>query len=610
MTLKLTQDSNSTGLRLAEEQSYKVPYATPVWEPQEPNSYSDFGGSITTTPRNPINADRQRKKGPTTDLEANAGWETDLTQENMQEKLQGFFFADLRRKNDVGLRRRPQRAGTAGENADFLIVDIDAATDEITVDSRVAVSAVVVAGGTGYTVGDVLTVTNASATITAQFTVVTAPAGVVGTVSLLRQGRAFVDTGVGAATTGGTGGSDCTLTVTYANGLTWQAGDLLFLSGNNDVANNGLKVVSSAANNVITTVEGLVTDASPASTARMTTVGHQFAAADLNVVVAGAYPTITSDAAFDFTTLELIPGEWIYVGGDAAGVQFANAANNGFARVRLVSATAITLDKTQGVMVSETLAAAQTVQLFFGRVLKNETGTNIRRRTYEAERTLGAPDDAAPTAIQAEYVLGCFPNECKFKIPESNKVTCELVYLGADVEQRTAAEGVKAGTRPDQDEASAFNTSSDFSRIKMAIHSLTDAAPEPMFAFVQDLNFGINNNGSVNKAVGVLGAFEVSAGTFEVSGDVKAYFSDVVATQAVRNNANITLDVHMVKENAGISIDLPLFSLGDGKPDVQQDQAILLPLNMAAATGALLDVNLNHTLLMVFWDYLPDAAAM
>lgn len=608
MTQKLTQDSNSTGLRLAEEQSYKVPYATPVWEPQEPNSYGDFGGAITTTPRNPITADRQRKKGPTTDLEAAAGWETDLTQENMQEKLQGFFFADLRRKNDVGVRRRPQRAGTAGENADFLIVDIDTTSDEITVDSRIAASAVVGAGGTGYTVGDVLTVTNANATITAQFTVVTAPAGVVGTVSLLRQGRAFADTGAGAATTGGTG-TGCTLTVTYANGLTWVAGDLLFLSGLDDAANNGLKVVSSVANNVITTVENLVTDASPAATARMTTVGHQFAGDDLNVGVSGSYPTITSDAAYNFTTLGLIPGEWIFVGGDTAGTSFATADNNGFARVRSVTATAITLDKTQATMVSESLSGGQTVRLFFGRVLKNETGTNIRRRSYEAERTLGAPDDAAPTAIQAEYVRGCLPNECKFKIPESGKVMCDLTYVGADVEQRTAAQGVKSGTRPDLVEAAAFNTSSDFARIKMAIHSLTDAAPDPMFAFVQDLNFGINNNVSVNKAVGVLGGFEATAGTFEVSGDVKAYFADVAATQAVRNNADVTLDVHMVKENAGISIDMPLFSLGDGKPDVQQDTAIILPLTSEAASGALIDPNLNHTLLMVFWDYLPDAAA-
>ena len=608
MTLKLTQDSNSTGLRVAEEQSYKVPYATPVWEPQEPNSYADFGGDITTTPRAPINADRQRKKGPTTDLEAAAGWESDLTQENMQQQLQGFFFADLRRKADVGLRRRPLRAGTAGENADFTIVDIDTTSDEITVDSRIAASAAVAAGGTGYSVGDVLTVTNANATITAQFTVATAPAGVVGTVTLLRQGRAFVDSGVGAATTGG-GGSGCTLTVTYANGLTWAAGDLLFISGLDDAANNGLKLVSSVANNVLTTVENLVTDASPASTARMTTVGHQFAADDLNVVVSAAYPTITSDATYNFTLLGLVPGEWIYVGGDTSLTKFAEAANNGFARVRSVTATAITLDKTQNTMVSETLSGSKTVRLFFGRVLKNETGTNIRRRTYEAERTLGAPDDAQPTQIQAEYVVGCFPNEFKLKIPESNKVTCDLMYLGADVVQRTAAEGVKAGTRPDIEEASAFNTSSDFKRTKMAVHSLTDAAPTPLFAFVLDLNFGINNNGTVNKAVGVLGGFEVTAGNFEVSGDMEVYFGDVGASQAVRNNANVTLDAHLVKENAGISIDMPLISLGDGKPNVAPGEAIKLPLNADAASGALIDPNLNHTLLMVFWDYLPDAAA-
>ncbi len=615
-------DSNSTGLRLAEEDSYKVLPATPYWEPREPNSYSDFGGSITTTPRNPINPSRQRKKGTTTDLEASAGWEEDVTLKNMQNVLQGFFFADLRRKNDVGVRQSPQGSGLYGENEDYLIVDIDTTADEITVDSRVAVSAAVVAGGTGYAVGDIVQVTDANATVNVQLVVTAAAAGVVTAVALSydsgtaitygNEGRTHTDTGVGAATTvvTGSGNADLTVTVTYGNGLVWLAGDLLFLSGNNDVGNDGLKVVSSVANNVITTVENLTTDAAPASAAKMTTVGHQFAADDLNIVNSGTYPTITSDAAFDFTTLGLTPGEWIFVGGDTAGTKFTTAANNGFARVRAVSATAVTLDKTSDTLVSESLSGGETVRLFFGRVLKNETGSLIKRRSYQAERTLGAPNDSYPAQVQAEYVRGCIPNEFSLTIGSADKVMASLSYLGADVEQRTAAQGVKSGTRPNVEEADAINTASDFSRIKMAIHSLTDAAPTALFAFVEELSVSINNNASRNLAVGTLGAFEVTAGTFEVGGDVTAYFADVAATQAVNNNSNVTMDIHMVKSNAGISVDLPLFTLGEGRPDVAQDEAIKLPLSTQAATAALLDTALDYTLLMMFWDYLPDAAAI
>ncbi|MEE8518137.1 MAG: phage tail tube protein [Dehalococcoidia bacterium] len=554
-----------------------------------------------------------------TDLDASGGFESDLTQINQQDVLQGFFFADLRRKSDVGDDRQPRRAGIAGQFEDFLVTDIDTTADTITVDSRVAVSAVVVAAGTGYADGDIVEVTDGNATVLARFLVTGETGGLVDTVALTftgftggLEGRTETDTGAGAATTAisGSGDNALTLTLTYTNGITWQAGDIVLSAGQNDAANEGILNVASVSDNVITMTENLTTDATPAATATLTTVGFLTATDDIDVDATLLFPALVA-SALDFTTMGLVEGEWIFIGGDAATSDFSNTVNNGFKRIRSIAAKRLEFDKSDNTMVDET-ASSIDVQLFFGRVLKNELAAAIIRRTYQLERQLGAPDVDLPAEIQAEYVEGAVPSEWELSVPSADKVLTNLSFIGADNSTIDGPTALKTGTRPALIEADAFNTSSDFSRIRMAIHTDGTEAPTPLFAFGQEFSITINNNVSPNKAVGTLGAFEVTAGTFQVGGSVTAYFASEAAIQSVRANANITLDMIMVKGAAGaksgLLIDLPLITMGDGRPNVEQDQPITLPLSMDAATAALIDPALDYTALMVFFDFLPNAA--
>ena len=501
-------DSNVTGLRYAEESSIKTLPGSPVWRPLEPNGYSDFGGQISTTARNPINPSRQRKKGVTSDLDASGGFSQDLTQTGLTRLFQGFFFADIREK------------------------------------------------------------------------LTTAPTN----------GSAITITGVTASTD----------TYAAASGLSgFLAGDLVLASGFAQSANNGLKQVASSTSGTVVVGDGLA-DETPPAAAKLQKVGFQFGTAEVDVDVSGSYPRLVrASGTKDLTTFGLIPGEWVFIGGDGAATKFSNANNNGFARVRAVAATYIELDKTSATMANET-GTGKTLRLFFGNVLKNEADPAlIKRRTYQLERTLGQDSNGT----MSEYLVGAVPNELSLQIRSADKVVADMQFLASDFEQRDGSVGVKSGTRPALVDAPAFNTSSDFSRIKM--HSVVDgnANPSALFAFMTELTVTINNEVSPNKAVGVLGAFDMTAGSFVGGGSVTAYFADIAAVQAVRNNADVTLDFAMVKNNAGMVWDIPLIALGNGRLSVQPNQAITLPLTLDAAVGSN-----DHTLLFNEFPYLPSAA--
>ena len=82
--------------------------------------------------------------------------------------------------------------------------------------TKEAVSAAVAAGGTGYTVSDQLLLVGGNGVdVVAVFNVDAESSGVVTAVSLVTAGSYHYEPSNPAATTGGTGGDDCTLTVTY-----------------------------------------------------------------------------------------------------------------------------------------------------------------------------------------------------------------------------------------------------------------------------------------------------------------------------------------------------------------------------------------------------------
>ncbi len=499
-------DSNISGLSFAEEECLKQLPVTPVWFGLEPNSYSDFGGEVTTVARAPIDPSRQRKKGTVTDLDASGGFNTDVTADNLTRLMQGFCFADA--------RQQPQ---TAPLNA-----------------AKVVITGVVAADN---------------------------------------QYEAASGLGI------------------------FAAGNLIAATGFAVPTNNGLKKVASATATDVTVGAGSVVDESAPGNGALTRVGHEFASGDIALTFAAGLLTLKATAGT--FALGLIPGQWLFLGGDTASSAFAN--NVGYARVAAISSDnkTLTLDNATWTPVTEA-GTGKTIQIYFGTVIRNEKDAAlIKRRSYQLERTLGQDADG----MQSEYLVGAVANEFTLNIPQADKLNADVTFVACDNEQRTGAVGVKAGTRVSALGQSAYNTSSDVYRIRMSVNNSANPNPTPLFGYISEGSIEVNNNITPNKAVGVLGAFDTSAGDFEVGGSVTAYFTTVAATQAVRNNADVGIYAILAANNRGMIYDIPLLALGGGRINVEKDNPITVPLDTNGAES-----KFGHTLLVQFFEYLPNKA--
>jgi hypothetical protein len=503
MADRKTQDSNVVGTRYAEEESYGVLPASPVWNTLEPDSFGDWGGEVTLMPRNPINASRQRQKGVVVDVAAGGSLTQDLTFENLQDLAQYAFCAALRKKDEVTVT-----AAATGPDA-FTVAS----------------------GGTGYREGDIMFVTDGP-----------------------NKGRHVVSAG----STG--------TNVPVASTLVVESG-----------------------------VEHLAYR-----------VGHRFASGDAEIDVSGDWPRLVAGSK-DLTELGLMDGEFVGVGSDTEANRFALAANVFIGRLRASGAAFLEFAKTTRQPEADN-GSGKAIEVFFmSKLVKNESDPAlIIDKSAHLERILGAPDTSEPGQTQAQYLRGSMLNELSISIQQSNKITVEMSWVSADELLRAAGaggdNGPLAGDRPALVKSAAFNTSRDIIHMKMAPVVEGEPVPDPLFAFLENMTITLTNNMTVDKAVGVLGGFAVTKGEFAVGAQVTAYFTRVEAIKMVQDNVDVTLSGHWIRQNRGMSFDMPLVSSGGGRANVEKNQAIRLDLGVDAAEGA----DLDHTLLMGWWDYIPS----
>lgn len=362
-----------------------------------------------------------------------------------------------------------------------------------------------------------------------------------------------------------------------SGGTAFTAGMLVYATGFSVPANNGLKVVASGSTGTNIAVTGLTADT---SNGRVYAAGRQFATGSFTMNATGNL--VSADDDVDFTTLNLTPGQMI-------GFSGLSAAVDGTARVREITADTLTLDRHSGVPAAVTPAGA--VNMYIGSFTRN---VSMDDPDYLCVPMTGeAFYNSNPAAY--EYGRGMLVNQIAFNNSLEDKTTMEITFIAEDVEpmRDTRLPGVWV----DQERTEAFNTSTDFTDLRLFIEG--DASGNT--SFFKDTTLTVNNNLSGETVLGRLGAEFINLGNFEVTLESEVVLTDPRVAAAIRNNTTCGLLYTQENNDGAITVDLPTITLGDGAKNIAANEKVKL-----TTTGtAYRDPEFGYVVGFTLFPYLP-----
>lgn len=379
-----------------------------------------------------------------------------------------------------------------------------------------------------------------------------------------------------------------TATVVTPLGTPYKVGMLVLANGFTTAANNGVvaRVSSSTATTIV--FPGATFSAEGAAIpvgASLRVVGFAGAASDLVATVTGGN-AITS-TALDLTTLGLAAGQWVKVGGVAAGTQFATAVNNDWCRISAVAATRLSFDRVPAGWAADT-AVGKTIQVFVGDFLTN--ASTKRSNTIERQYLDHSP-------VTYEYLRGMMLDRYSATIRAQTIATYTKTYIGSDAAVQTARfAGASDVVAPTND---VLNAASNVGRI--GFDSAVVASPN----YVMEATFEYSNNLRRQLGVGTLGAIGVGDGEFTVSGKLTFYFGDKTVLDKLMNNTLTSFDIRIGRTdsyNESLVFDFPSIKLMAGSPSVSGKNTDVM---LDASFQAIRDATLGYTASVGRFWYLP-----
>lgn len=345
-----------------------------------------------------------------------------------------------------------------------------------------------------------------------------------------------------------------------SGGASFKAGHLVRASGFTNANNNQLfRVASSTGTTVVGSGLTLTDEAAPPLGARLKVVGFQGASGDITATSGGLGST-----SLDFTTLGLTVGQWIKVGGTAAGTKFATSALNTWMRITAIAANALTLDNKPSGWTTDS-GSSKTIQVWTGDYIRQ--GTTRKSFTYE----MGFLGQTTPAY---SVFTGVMANSLSLTLEAGTILTGSLDFLGkVETISTTSLDGTPTEAASN-DVMNAVNNVASINENGSAVGSPN---------YIRRLNFTLNNNLREQMAIGTLGLIGVGIGDSDVTGSISTYFGDKSLYEKYTNGTETTLNAVVTRSTKAYVLTFPRIKFEDGdKPASARNQDVMVDLPFRA----------------------------
>lgn len=336
-----------------------------------------------------------------------------------------------------------------------------------------------------------------------------------------------------------------TVANTYAvvsGGAAVVVGMLVRATGFTNPANNQIfRASSSTGTTIVGTALSLTAETVPPATAKLKVVGFQGASGDITATSTGLAST-----TLDFTTLGVVPGMWIKIGGTGAANQFAiTPADNDWVRVTVIAAHALTCDN---------LPTGWGVDAGTGKTLKVWFGDQIRNGTAQSSMTIerGFLGQTVPVYI---VNVGMNINTLQVTINSRAKITCAANFTGMGGSESTTS----LDASPDAATIGAvMAANANVGRLAEAGSRLT--SPD----WAKSIEFTINNNLRTIDSVDAQSPVAVRDGECMVTGKISCYFGDDTILNKFYNGTITSINSRVQKNNQALIFQFPAVTYMSG----------------------------------------------